>query len=236
MAKRPQPGRTKTRLTPELSPEQAATVYECFLLDTVERLAGRNDCQVVVAIDEPGSAEYFAAAMPGVPRVVQRGASLGERLDSVLTELIGTYDQAFAINSDSPDLPEGHLTAAFDALSSPQTDLVLGPTDDGGYWLIGWKQRWSTVVTDVTMSTPSVLTDTLAEADASGATVSLAPTWHDVDSAQDLFRFVADIDRAVTPRCAALLCPPSIPRLTSPPLLPRLTSPPLLPRLTSPPS
>lgn len=207
MAKRPAAGRTKTRLTPVLSPDEAARVYECFLLDTIERLGQRTDCQAVVAIDEPSSADYFHRVAPGVAQITQTGPTLGHRLDAVLTGLLETYDHAFAINSDSPDLPAGHLAAAFAQLTKPETDVVLGPTDDGGYWLIGWKQRWSPVVTDVQMSTPSVLADTLALAEAGGANVALAPEWHDVDTAVDLQRFVAEIDPALTPRSAALLAP-----------------------------
>lgn len=209
MAKRPAAGRTKTRLTPQLSPEQAAEVYECFLLDTIERLSQRTDCQAVVAIDTPESADYFRSIAPDLPQVVQSGASLGDRLDSVLTELLSSYDQAFAINSDSPDLPEEHFAAAFAELSKPASDIVLGPTNDGGYWLIGWKQRWSRVVTEVQMSTPEVLNDTLTLAADCGARVVLGPSWHDVDDAADLARFIAELDPSLTPHSASLLAPPS---------------------------
>lgn len=211
MAKRPAAGRTKTRLTPQLSPQQAADVYECFLRDTIDRLHARTDCQAVIAIDSAASADYFHSIAPDIPQVVQAGETLGHRLDTVLTELLGSYDHAFAINSDSPDLPSSHFAEAFAELSKPTSDIVLGPTDDGGYWLIGWKQRWSTVVTDVQMSTPQVLADTMALASACGADVVLGPSWQDVDDAADLERFIANIDPIITPHSFALLAPPDAP-------------------------
>lgn len=217
MAKRPAAGRTKTRLTPQLSPQQAADVYECFLRDTIDRLHRRTDCQAVIAIDSAESADYFHSIAPDIPQVVQSGETLGHRLDTVLTELLGSYDQAFAINSDSPDLPDAHFAEAFAELTKPESDIVLGPTDDGGYWLIGWKQRWSTVVTEVQMSTPQVLADTLARAADSGANAVLGPSWHDVDDAADLERFIANIDPAKTPYSAALLAPPNSAALLAPP-------------------
>lgn len=189
MAKQPAAGRTKTRLTPTLSPQQAADVYECFLLDTLQTLLRRDDCTTVIAIDAVESAGYFSSIAPDVPQVEQVGGALGDRLDSVMSALLDQgFDQVFALGSDSPDLPSGHLDHAFTALGSDENDLVLGPSDDGGYYLIGCKQRCSPVVTNVTMSTPQVLADTLVIAADLGLHVALAPSWYDVDTPEDLDR------------------------------------------------
>ena len=206
MAKRPAAGRTKTRLTPALSPQQAADLYECFLLDTLRALTSRADCTTVIAIDSADAEDYFESIAPEVPQVEQIGEALGDRLDSVMSALLDQgFDQVFALGSDSPDLPPGHLDQAFALLVAPDTDVVFGPSDDGGYYLIGWKQRWSRLVTDVTMSTPQVLADTLAIADGLGLSVSLAPTWHDVDTPQDLDRLQASILSAPGTRTASFL-------------------------------
>ncbi len=189
MAKRPAAGATKTRLSPAISMQQAAQLYERFLIDTLAAVTRRDDCTLVIAIDSPGSADYFAALAPGVAQVQQQGATLGERLDSVMTQSLHLgFDQVFALGSDSPDLPPGHVSAAFEALQNDAVDVVLGPTDDGGYYLIGWKRRWSPMVAEVEMSTPSVLADTLEVANGLGARVSLTPTWYDVDCPKDLTR------------------------------------------------
>lgn len=209
MCKRPAAGHTKTRLVGDrMSPDAAADLYACFLTDVVALVADDPDAHLVLAIDEPEAAAWFSDFAPAVRQVVQRGATLGERLDGVMTELLDDgFDQVFALSSDSPDLPPGHLTAAFRLLNSESADVVLGPVEDGGYWTIGWKRRWATVVTNVEMSTPSVLVDTLAECERVGARVSLAPSWYDVDVPEDLERLADSIaaDESATSRFLASL-------------------------------
>ena len=192
MAKRPAAGQTKTRLTPDLTPEQAADLYENFLHDIVAMLDDRADITLFIAVDAPESAEWFSRFAPDVPQINQVGDDLGQRLDSVLSAALDAgYDQVFAISSDSPDLPAGHVTDAIELLDDPTNDIVLGPTEDGGYYLIGWKQRWRPMVVDVTMSTSRVLADTLTIADELGAQVALAPGWYDIDVPEDLERLRA---------------------------------------------
>lgn len=191
MAKKPTAGRTKTRLCPPLLPEQAARLYEAMLGDTLTSLQSRNDCELLVAIDEPDSSGWFAE-FTSASQVVQCGESLGERLDAVLTGALDLgFTQAFAIGSDSPDLPSEHLDSAFVALDQPDIDVVLGPASDGGYYLIGVTQAPGPLVTEVTMSTQTVLQDTLAVASKHSIRVHCAPTWHDVDTPADLDRLVA---------------------------------------------
>lgn len=205
MAKRPAPGRTKTRLMPALSPESAAAFYECLLLDTIDRIRARDDATLVIAVDEPESVDWFTAVAPDAQQVLQQGQMLGERLDAVMSECLNRFDAVFAINSDSPDVPDTHLTDAFVALDHPDTDVVLAPTVDGGYWLIGWKQRWAPMVREVIMSTPTVAEDTLAIAKRLGARAVIAPTWHDVDDPEDLARLRTAIDGGLAPRTAGFL-------------------------------
>lgn len=189
MAKRPAPGSTKTRLAPALTLDRAAELYERFLLDTIDMVSARPDCSLHIAVEAPESVDYFESIAPGVPQVMQQGVSLGPRLDTVLRACLADgFDQAIAIGSDSPDLPSGHLDDAFAQLDRSDVDAVFGPTDDGGYYLVGWKQPWSALVVDVQMSTPTVLSDTLAVAERVGARVALAPGWHDVDEPADLDR------------------------------------------------
>ena len=189
MAKRPAAGHTKTRLTPELSPQQAADMYERLLRDTLANLNDRDDCTTLVAVDAPASKDYFSAIAPDIDQVEQVGDALGDRLDAVLSAALDLgFSSVFAVGSDSPDLPPDHLGDAFGALERDDVDVVLGPTEDGGYYLIGWKERWRSMVTDVTMSTATVLQDTLKIAADLEARVHLVPEWYDVDSPADLDR------------------------------------------------
>lgn len=172
-----------------MSLERAAELYEGFLLDTIAMISTRTDCTAVIAIEASESADYFASIAPGSAQVLQRGDSLGRRLDSVLRACLDDgFDEVFAIGSDSPDLPAAHLDAAFDLLGQAEVDVVLGPTDDGGYYLIGWKRPWSPMVLEVEMSTPTVLADTLDVIERIGAKVTTAPAWYDVDEPADLDR------------------------------------------------
>lgn len=194
MAKRPRPGATKTRMIPALSAERAAELYEALLLDTIDMLTCRDDCTTLIAVDEPESADYFSQVAPGLGQVMQGPGALGDRLDRVLTHALEQgFSQAFAINSDGPDLPGAYLDVAFNALGGDETDLVFGPNADGGYYLIGCKTRWARVVTDVTMSTPTVLTDTLRIAESLDARVVLGPEWFDVDVPDDLERLAMSL-------------------------------------------
>ena len=197
MARQPTPGTTKTRLCPPLSPEEAAALYACFLADVIGRVraaAGQlNGLVPGLAFTPPYATAHFAALAPGFELAPQIGATLGERLDGVLSGALARgYSQVAAINSDSPSLPVAHLMAAFAALDDPAVDVVLGPCDDGGYYLIGWKRPHPPLVREVTMSAPDTLAQTLAVAARDGLRVALLPPWYDVDGPADLARLADD--------------------------------------------
>ena len=192
VAKRPAAGHTKTRLSPPLSPDQAALLYECFLRDTLElmrRVTRRVPGVKPVIAYLPRDAEsYFAQLAPEFDRMVQTGDDLGARLDHALQRYLALgYERVAIMNSDGPTLPIDHLAAAFDALSD-HADVVLGPSDDGGYYLIGLKKPAPRLLREVQMSTPRVTADTLALAEAEGLRVKLLPVWYDVDDVESLRR------------------------------------------------
>lgn len=209
MAKEPVPGRTKTRLHPLLGPKAAADLYRCFLMDTIELAVAVPEVEVILAIDPPTSTELFAKLAPGIPVVPQRGAHLGDRLDSVLDSCLRSgYEHVVALSSDSPSLPTSFIAAAFDRLDRADVDVVLGPTEDGGYYLIGVDRQPGALVTQVTMSTPDVLSDTVAVADRLGLRVQLVERWYDIDEPADLHRLRDELSRsgpAVAPHTAGLL-------------------------------
>lgn len=195
MAKRPDPGTTKTRLHEVLTPAEAAELYECFLLDVLDLVRSVPAVDVVIAAHPPGSESYFTAIAPDAAVVVQVGDDLGQRLDNVLCRCLDDgYDRVAAIGSDSPNLPASRIDRAFELLDDPAVDLVLGPADDGGYYLIAVTRRPGPVVTGVTMSTATVLDDTLRAAADRGLAVGLLDRWYDVDGADDLERLRADLD------------------------------------------
>lgn len=200
IAKRPAPGQTKTRLTPPLTPEQAAELYECFLRDTLDVVRAVPDVTRLINFAPWGAADYFAHLAPDFGRVPQVGVDLGERLDNALTYCLSDgFTRAVIMDSDSPTLPTKYVRKAFTALEA--ADVVLGPCEDGGYYLIGLKRPAPRLTRAVPMSTPNVLRDTLAIAAEESLTVALLPAWYDVDTAQELQRLQTEL--LGHPNCAA---------------------------------
>ena len=208
MAKRPTPGKTKTRLVPPLSPDQAAALYDCLLRDTLDLVRQVPDAQPVMAYSPSGAGDYFASLAPDLEHIPQQGPDLGARLDNALTHYLNLgYQGVVAMNSDGPSLPLAHLTIAFEKLSG-DSDVVLGPSDDGGYYLIGLNRPAPRLLREVRMSTPHVTIDTLTVAVEEGLRVALLPQWYDVDDATSLARLAADLVEApldVAPHTRAFL-------------------------------
>ncbi len=195
VAKRPAPGQTKTRLSPPLTPPQAAALYECFLRDTLELMRQVVAVQPVVAYLPLEEEAYFKGLAPDFELILQEGPDLGVRLDNALTRYLQNgFERAVIMDSDSPTLPAACLQAAFTALD--EADVVLGPCDDGGYYLIGLKRPAPRLLREVQMSTPQVVADTLALAAAEGLRVKLLPTWYDIDDVATLNRLLGELAHA----------------------------------------
>jgi hypothetical protein len=198
VAKRPRPGWTKTRLTPPLSPAQAAALYECFLRDTLDLMRRVPQTQPVVAYLPQEAETYFTELAPDFEHILQQGQDLGARLDNALTHYLQLgYRHVAIMNSDSPTLPVDYLAAAFEALAG-EADVVLGPSDDGGYYLIGLKRPAPRLLREVQMSTSTVTADTLALAAEEELRVKLLPTWYDIDNSAALVRLAEELSQTPT--------------------------------------
>jgi rSAM/selenodomain-associated transferase 1 len=195
-------------LTPPLTAEQAAALYRCFLRDTLDLVRRVPEADHLIAFSPAEARAYFKRLAPDFELVLQEGAGLGERLDNALTGCLRAgYARAVIMNSDGPTLPAAHLAQAFAALRDG-AEVVLGPSADGGYYLIGVRQPTPRLLREVRMSTPTVLTDTLALAAEEGLRVELLSAWYDVDEAADLARLareLADSPPDVAPRTRAFL-------------------------------
>jgi uncharacterized protein len=193
MAKRPAVGQTKTRLAPPLNAEQAASLYACFLKDTLELVRQVPNVQPAIAYWPAGEGEYFSRLADGFDLVLQQGSDLGTRLDNTLAHYFQQdYRHVVIMDSDSPTLPAAWLRAAFLQLEAG-AEVVLGPCDDGGYYLIGMKRPFPRLLREVRMSTSSVTADTLALAAQAGVRVSLLQAWFDVDDLPSLQRLVSEL-------------------------------------------
>lgn len=192
VAKHPAPGKTKTRLSPPLTPELASALYESFLFDTLDQMRQvTNSRRVIAYLDER---DYFKRIAPDFELIPQEGHDLGERLDHALTSYLSLgYERAVIMDSDSPTLPPAYLSQAFDVLSAG-ADVVLGPCEDGGYYLIGIKRPAPRLLREVHMSTPTVAAETIALAKEEGLRLISLPTWYDVDDAASLSRLRQEIE------------------------------------------
>jgi uncharacterized protein len=195
VAKQPSPGITKTRLCPPLKPDEASSLYECFLLDTLDQMRKVEDVQRIVAYLPREAHSYFQHIAPDFELSLQKGHDLGSRLDNAVNKCLSEgYENTVIMDSDSPTLPVPYLSHAFDALSDG-ADVVLGPCDDGGYYLIGVKKAAPRLLREVKMSTPNVTADTIAIAQEEGLDVFELPTWYDVDDGLSLSRLMEELDQ-----------------------------------------
>ena len=189
MAKAPRPGQVKTRLCPPLLPAEAAALYRCFLLDKIAAVGALAETQPVIAYTPDDARAEFTALAPGFALVAQHGPDLGARLQATLASLLAAgHAGAIAVDSDTPTLPGAFLQQAVDRLTRPGPDVVLGPTEDGGYYLIGVRVAHRELFEGVPWSTPDVLDVTLRRAAAAGLHAACLPPWFDVDTAGDLER------------------------------------------------
>jgi rSAM/selenodomain-associated transferase 1 len=200
-AKPPEPGSVKTRLIPELGPERAAELAEAFLEDTVSMVRTLDWAECIIAATATFERSYFK------PEEVwlQSEGDLGERLEKVLRLALKRRKIVLAIGADSPNLPAALLESARQALKT--ADAVLGPSTDGGFYLIGLKDCPIGVLDGIQWSHFTTLASTVARLDQFGMKSVLIHPWFDVDSHDDLERLRRQLasDPSAAPRTAALL-------------------------------
>ena len=209
MAKEPLAGQVKTRLCPPLSPDEASELYRCFLLDKIKQVRAVAGAQPVVAFAPEDCREIFRTLAPDFSLLPQQGPDLGSRLAGILERLLASSRAgALAIDGDTPTLPTALLQQAVDALTDPGIDVVVGPTEDGGYYLIGLRAPRPELFVEMPWSTSAVLRETTTRAERRGLRLVQLPSWHDVDTPEDLDRLRAELagtDESVAPHTRRFL-------------------------------
>lgn len=197
-AKEPLPGTVKTRLSPPLTFEEAASLYRASLEETVAQMAGAG---LAVTLFYSGSEKYFCEAFPGMDREPQRGVNLGERMENALTLLLSKgMSSAALIGTDSPDLPPSLVKEAFEALRNEE--FVTIPALDGGYVLVGERRHVPELFKDMPWSTDRVLEETRRRANLCGVKYRELRAWEDVDDLSSLQRLVERSPGSATSRHA----------------------------------
>ena len=186
MAKKPAIGHTKTRLCPPLTDRQAAALYQALLQDTIDLVAGIDRAVTAIAFTPPDAISYFEGiSPPGTILYPVTCSDIGDCLDKTLAHLLALgYPKALALNGDGPSLPPQYLEQAIDALE--HNDTVFGPTQDGGYYLVGVRQAHPALFSGITWSTDQVLVQSMAIARNLNLSTTLLPAWYDVDTAREL--------------------------------------------------
>jgi hypothetical protein len=186
MTKAPEAGRVKTRLSPPLTPEEAAELNKCFLRDIGQSIdeAGHTTCSRGVAIyTPPGTESLYEGILPdSFLFVPQRGSEFGERLWSAGEDLLDIgFDSFCLINSDSPMVPASSFARAATLLKEPGERVVLGPSEDGGYYLIGLKRLQARLFQEIDWSTERVFEQTIQRSKELGLKAEILPVGLDVD-------------------------------------------------------
>lgn len=199
MTKVPEPGIVKTRLRPFLSDEQCAELSRCFLADTVAKALSVTT-KVIVAYLAIGDEGLILDLVPeSTTCIKQNGRDLGERMVSAIN-FAGSNGcgPIIVIGTDSPAMPPQLLKTSLQRLAEPATELVLGGTEDGGYYLIGLKHNIPSIFQGIPWSSDMVYSATLERAAQTGLTgIVELPKWYDVDTPDDLRRLFIEVGKNV---------------------------------------
>ena len=202
-AKAPRAGHVKTRLAVSIGPEAAAELAAAFLWDTLAVAERAPSARVVVVLS--GDAALLPTLEERVAVWPQGEGDLGARLERGLRRALSDAPRAIAIGTDSPGLG---LATLVQALASLEThDAVVGPAEDGGFYLLGLNACPEGLLADVPWSSVDTRARTLTRLRRHGMSVDLLPAWFDVDVAADLHRLRALLDggQVVAPATARVL-------------------------------
>ena len=198
-ARKPVPGRVKTRLAQDVGDQAAADLYAAMLDDVLENAANLEGIRTMAFWATDGDTNLPLPAAK-VESFVQSGMDLGERMAAAFESAFASGMEACCIiGTDSPDLPVEYISKAFDHLDNDEVDAVFGPAEDGGYYLLGLKQWWPGLFQNIPWSTEVVLESSLKRAGELGLRTALLPIWYDLDEMKDLRRLL-DSPKASAPR------------------------------------
>jgi rSAM/selenodomain-associated transferase 1 len=199
MAKASVPGRAKTRLVPPLTFEEAAALNTAFLQDVADNvLLAARDAGIAgyAAYGPPGSEDFFHDTLPPAIGLIEAWLqNFGDCLSHTIAEIFARgHACAVVLNSDSPTLPTALLVETAEVLAQPGDRAVLGPSSDGGYYLLGLKAPHRRMFEDIAWSTERVAEQTLERAREIGLEIHRLPVWYDVDDIDGLRRLRAELD------------------------------------------
>jgi rSAM/selenodomain-associated transferase 1 len=227
MAKAPRAGKVKTRLAPAVGFDGSAALNVCFLKDTTrnidsvaremqvspraslgrdEKTVGGGKAAGLISYTPVGDEAAFDGLLPeGFALIAQRGDGFGERLLATAEDVLSCgFGAVCLIDSDSPTLPGGALRQAVEALLQPGDRVVIGGSDDGGYYLIGMKQAHAAPFERIAWSTASVYAETVERVREAELELVELPVWYDVDDAATLALLESELIEGKRPAFASV--------------------------------
>ena len=185
-------GKVKTRLSPFLEEDVILKLYTCFLQDSLDNIRQVKNVDRFVGVAPSNKSGFFNGMLGSdISMFVQEGENLGDKMRGAIQDRFTEgYERVVIIGSDSPSLPASYI---YRAVGSDK-DMVLGPSTDGGYYLIGMRGKVVEVFKDVTWGTETVLQETCEHLVQNGASLELLPVWYDVDTPEDLKFFKTHLD------------------------------------------
>ena len=183
-ARDPVLGKVKTRLFPFLSEETILQLYTCFLHDSLDKIRQVKNADLFVGVAPSNQSGFFTAIQDADIRLfAQEGKDLGDKMRRAIHDrFVEGYKRAVIIGSDSPSLPVSYIEQSL----SSDKDMVLGPSTDGGYYLIGMREKVVEIFDGVAWGTEKVLAETYERLVKNGAALETLPVWYDIDSPEDL--------------------------------------------------
>ncbi|MEK9629619.1 MAG: TIGR04282 family arsenosugar biosynthesis glycosyltransferase [Nitrospinota bacterium] len=183
-ARDPVLGQVKTRLSSSLDDKTILRLYTCFVEDSLEKILQVDSADPFVGIFPENHSGFFSGTeSSGMKLFFQKGDDLGEKMRSAFADRFAEgYKKVVIIGSDSPSLPVAYIKKAL----ASEKELVLGPSTDGGYYLIAMTGKISEVFSRVSWGTENVLDETLKTVKKDNITLDLLPVWYDVDYPEDL--------------------------------------------------
>jgi rSAM/selenodomain-associated transferase 1 len=186
-AREPLSGKVKTRLAESLGDQLATRLYENMLHEVLKTSSQLSDIETTV---------FWACEEQSLPMLAERyrcnsrsqnPGNLGQRMQAAFEELFADgCDVCCIIGSDAPDLPTSYILEAYRQLEMQHCDAVFGPSRDGGYYLLGLRQVWPNLFTNIAWSSSEVLEQSLSSAKDAGLSTALLPEWQDIDTVEDL--------------------------------------------------
>jgi hypothetical protein len=204
MVKAPRVGFAKTRLAPPLTEFDAASLAECFVRDVVNSALRVVPNLIVAYAPHDGRALLEKSLPHDLLWLEQRGEDLGERLEAAIAYAADLgFSPLIVIGADSPALPASFVETARDALTAGEADAVLGPTTDGGYYLVALRKPIRRLFQNITWSMPVTYEQTARNITDQGLRLLVLPPWYDVDTFSDLLRLREELFSDEKMRCGA---------------------------------